>query len=281
MAGSPSVEPVHADRLRQIADIAAQAEAEDGTSPLDEATWLAMRHRGHTLTAWVEADGFALVIEDELSLVVRPSARRHGTGTRLLEQALAELPDDRGTLRAWSHADHPAAERLAAGHGFEKVRELWVMRRPTSQPVGEVVGARRRRRPPLPAPRRGGAAARQRRGLRHPPRAGPDGRRRPRRADGRAVVRPRGPDRRQPRPGAARLPLDQAALPRARRGVRRRDRPRRPGHRPRPRPDPRRAAPPRRPRHAGGAALRRGRQRARGLALHARRLHPCSRRTPT
>ena len=129
---------MHADRLRQIADIAAQAEAEDGTSPLDEATWLGMRHRGHTLTAWVEADGFALVIEDELSLVVRPSARRHGTGTRLLEQALAELPEDHGTLRAWSHAAHPAAERLAAGHGFEKVRELWVMRRPTSQPVGEV-----------------------------------------------------------------------------------------------------------------------------------------------
>ena len=88
--------------------------------------------------AWVEADGFALVVEDELSLVVRPSARRHGTGTRLLEQALAELPDDHGPLRAWSHAGHPGAARLATGHGFEKVRELWVMRRPTSLRVGEV-----------------------------------------------------------------------------------------------------------------------------------------------
>ena len=129
---------MHADGLRQIAAIAADAEAADGTSPLDEATWLGLRHRGDAVAAWVEADGFALVIEDELSLVVRPSARRHGTGTRLLDQALAGLPEDQGTLRAWSHAAHPGAERLAAGHGFEKVRELWVMRRPTSQPVGEV-----------------------------------------------------------------------------------------------------------------------------------------------
>ena len=74
------VDLVHADRLRQIADVAADAEAEDGASPLDEATWLALRHRADDITGGVEADGFALVIEDELSLVVRPSARRHGHG---------------------------------------------------------------------------------------------------------------------------------------------------------------------------------------------------------
>jgi mycothiol synthase len=130
---------VHADGLRQIADIAAEAEGDDGASPLDEAMWLALRHRADEVAAWVEADGFALVVEDELALVVRPSARRHGTGGRLLDQALAELPADTGPLRAWSHADHPAAARLAATHRFEKVRELWVMRRPSSLPVGEVV----------------------------------------------------------------------------------------------------------------------------------------------
>ena len=130
---------MHADGLRQVADIAADAEAADGASPLDEATWLGLRHRGDGIAAWVEPDGFALVIEDELSLVVRPSKRRHGTGRRLLGQALAELPEGHGPLHAWSHAAHPAAERLAAEHGFEKFRELWVMRRPTSDPVGPVI----------------------------------------------------------------------------------------------------------------------------------------------
>ncbi len=128
---------MHADGLRQIADIAAEAEADDGTAPLDEAMWLALQHRSDAVVAWVEADGFALVVEDELVLVVRPSTRRHGTGSRLLEQALAEH-DGRQPLRAWSHADHPAAAQLAGRHGFTRVRELWVMRRPTSMPVGEV-----------------------------------------------------------------------------------------------------------------------------------------------
>ena len=129
---------MHADGLRQIADIAAEAEGEDGTSPLDEAMWLALRHRADDVAAWIEADGFALVVEDELALVVRPSARGRGAGARILAQALAEVPDDTGPLRAWSHADHPGAARLAESHGFAKVRELWVMRRPTSLPVGQV-----------------------------------------------------------------------------------------------------------------------------------------------
>ena len=129
---------MHADGLRQIADIAAEAEGEDGVSPLDEAMWLALRHRADDVAAWVEAKGFALVVEDELALVVRPSARGRGAGVRLLTQALSELPDDLGPLRAWAHADHPAAARLAEDHGFAKVRELWVMRRPSSLPVGPV-----------------------------------------------------------------------------------------------------------------------------------------------
>ena len=130
---------MHAEGLRQIADIAAEAEAGDGAAPLDEATWLALRHRGDELRAWVEADGFALLVEHDLSLVVRPSARRRGIGARLLREALTEPPDDGAPLQAWSHTDHPGAARLAQAHGFAKVRELWVMRRPSSLPAGEVV----------------------------------------------------------------------------------------------------------------------------------------------
>ncbi|HEY0950574.1 mycothiol synthase, partial [Nocardioides sp.] len=46
-----------------------------------------------------------------------------------LDSVLAARP---GRLAAWSHGDHPAAAALAGTHGFERARELWVMRRPTS-----------------------------------------------------------------------------------------------------------------------------------------------------
>ncbi len=120
-----------ADRLRQIADVAADSEAEDGAAPIDDATWLALRTRPDDVAWWVSGDGFALVIGDDLSLVVRPASRGRGVGGSLAEQALASYD---GTLRAWSHADHPGAARLAERHGFERVRELWVMRRSLADP---------------------------------------------------------------------------------------------------------------------------------------------------
>ena len=124
-----------ADRLRQIADVAADSEAADGAAPIDEATWLALRNRPDDVAWWVSEDGFALVIGDDLSLAVRPKSRGHGVGGSLAEQALAAYD---GGLRAWSHADHPGAARLAERHKFTKVRELWVMRRPSGGPSGPI-----------------------------------------------------------------------------------------------------------------------------------------------
>lgn len=124
-----------ADRLRQIADVAADSEAADGASPIDEATWLSLRNRPDDVAWWVSEDGFAVVIGDDLSLAVRPTARGRGVGGSLVEQALASYD---GRLQAWSHADHPAAARLAERHGFARVRELWVMRRPSGGPSGDV-----------------------------------------------------------------------------------------------------------------------------------------------
>jgi len=120
--------------LDRIADISAAAEAEDGAAPLDEATWRALRHRPETVRSWARDDGFALLIGDELSLVVRPGARGRGLGGTLLADALPA-----GTVNAWSHGDHPAAAALARGHGFERVRSLWVMRRLTSQALPGLV----------------------------------------------------------------------------------------------------------------------------------------------
>jgi len=119
--------------MRSVEDIAAEAEAVDGAAPVDEATWRTLRHHPERVRTLPHDDGFALLVGSELSLVVRPDARGRGVGRGLLEQALAE--SDEETLLAWSHADHPAAAALATAYGFEAVRALWVMRRPTSSPL--------------------------------------------------------------------------------------------------------------------------------------------------
>jgi len=121
--------------IEELDAIALAAEAADGAAPLDEATWLTLRHHPERVRCWQRDRGFALVIGDDLSLVVHPDARGHGAGTRLLDGVLAARP---GGLEAWSHGDHPAAAALARAHGFERVRELWVMRRPMSTPLPEL-----------------------------------------------------------------------------------------------------------------------------------------------
>jgi mycothiol synthase len=118
-----------------IEQIATEAEAYDGAAPLDEATLITLRRHPDRVTSWVEDDGFALLVGRELSLVVRPGARRHGRGRALLERALAGT---QGELLAWSHGGHPGAAALASAYGFTAVRDLWVMRRP----LGDL--------PPLP-----------------------------------------------------------------------------------------------------------------------------------
>lgn len=126
-----------ADPLAAVAEVTRAAEAADGAAPLDEATWLALRHHPERVRSWVRADGFALVIGADLSLVVHPEARGRGLGAGLLSSALAEL--SAGTpLEAWSHGDHPAAAALARSHGFERARELWVMRRQMASALPEL-----------------------------------------------------------------------------------------------------------------------------------------------
>jgi len=115
--------------MESIFRIAEAAEAADGAAPLDEATLLTLRNRPESVRSWVREDGFALLVGDELSVVVHPGARGRGLGRALLEES---LPVD-GEVSAWSHGDHPAAAALARTHDFERVRELWVMRRPMDQ----------------------------------------------------------------------------------------------------------------------------------------------------
>lgn len=106
----------------------------DGADPLDEAALIQLKRRGLDATTrlWLAGvEGFALLRGETLDLAVRPDERGRGIGAALAGGALGSA--DIGT--AWSHGDHPAAARLATRHGFARVRELWVMRRSTDEPL--------------------------------------------------------------------------------------------------------------------------------------------------
>ena len=114
--------------VRRVVELSSAA---DGTAPLDEAALLALRHGRSTSPLWVAgAHGFAWLHDGGLHLVVAPPARGHGVGGALAAAATS-VP---GPLTAWSHGNHPAAA-LARRYGFDRVRDLWVMRRPLADLV--------------------------------------------------------------------------------------------------------------------------------------------------
>jgi mycothiol synthase len=121
-----------AEVVRRVVGAATEA---DGAAPLDEAALLALAHGLGWSSLWAGGHGFAWRHGDAIDLVVEPSARERGLGSALAAVALREP----GPLTAWSHGNHPAAAALAARHGFVRVRDLWVMRRPLSDlpPLGE------------------------------------------------------------------------------------------------------------------------------------------------
>lgn len=127
------------------------ATSSDGRSPLDEAALLSLRHSGLMKSAlWVAGSspdnpviGFVLADAPpgtsgnvEVNLVVAPSSRGAGVGRALAAAALDALPDAR--VSAWSHGNHPAAAALASALGFDRIRDLWVMRRSLHADLPEV-----------------------------------------------------------------------------------------------------------------------------------------------
>ncbi|WP_370288141.1 mycothiol synthase [Nocardioides sp.] len=133
--------------LEAIASVRRACREHDGTDPLDEAASIRLaRHGLAQWHAWVRPDGFALRGQapgdgERLDLAVAPDRRGRGVGGALADAALASSTGVGGgssPLGAWSHGDHPAAAALAARHGLERVRELWVLRRPTSTPVDDA-----------------------------------------------------------------------------------------------------------------------------------------------
>jgi mycothiol synthase len=135
-AFDPAGDSGPAAALRRIAEA---AEAADGAAPLDEAALLSLRHGLGSSALWMLDDGdggdggdvdggFAWRHDSALDVVVAPGARWKGLGNALVARGAA----DPGPLTAWSHGNHPAAEVLAERFGFDRVRDLWVMRRPLS-----------------------------------------------------------------------------------------------------------------------------------------------------
>jgi mycothiol synthase len=105
--------------------------------PLDEAAQLRVKHHGLADSAlWLTGgDGFALAHAGSVDLAVAPGARSRGLGRDLAAEALAGADP----ITAWSHNDHPAAAALAGRHGLRRARELWVMRRPSTEPLPDLV----------------------------------------------------------------------------------------------------------------------------------------------
>ncbi len=128
------------NRLELVEQVAAAAEAADGVAPLDEATWLWLRSG-----AWpeerddpsddpldiVRPTGFLLRRGDELHLVIHPEHRGQGWGA-------AALASVEGPAQAWAHGGHPGAAKLAQRFDFERVRDLWVMRRSMAEPLPQA-----------------------------------------------------------------------------------------------------------------------------------------------
>ena len=122
-----------------VRELVRAAAEEDGVGPLSEHVMLHLRYGGDPrarnllLVSHGELAGYAhLDPTDPVEgpsgeLVIHPAHRRQGLGlllTRALVAAAGERP-----LRLWAHGDLPAAARLAAAAGFERVRALWQMRR--------------------------------------------------------------------------------------------------------------------------------------------------------
>lgn len=112
-----------------IDELARAATRADGAAPLDEATLIAMRDGLGELYAVpgpTRLTALRFTHGGQLSIVVHPADRGNGIADMLVDDA----PE--GATTAWSHGNHPAAARLAARHGWTRVRDLWVMRRPAA-----------------------------------------------------------------------------------------------------------------------------------------------------
>ncbi len=122
-----------------VRELVRAAAEEDGVGPLSEHVMLHLRYGGDPrarnlllvsrgeLAGYAHLDPTDPVEGPSGELVIHPAHRRQGLGLLLTRALVAEAGER--PLRLWAHGDLPAAARLAAAAGFERVRALWQMRR--------------------------------------------------------------------------------------------------------------------------------------------------------
>ncbi|GAA3423070.1 mycothiol synthase [Streptosporangium nondiastaticum] len=125
-------------------EVVAAATETDGVRPLNEHVMLHLRYGGDdragavllydgdALAGYAHVDPTDPVEGPSGELVIHPAFRRRGHGRRLLAAVLERTG---GRLRLWAHGGHPGAEALATSAGFGRVRSLWQMRRPLTDPL--------------------------------------------------------------------------------------------------------------------------------------------------
>jgi len=127
-----------AAELRRVGEA---CDAYDDVITLNEQACLQLKYRGlRDATLWVARErgdgpivGFALLHQGIVDLAVHPDHRGQGIGTELATQ-IAAVGE---RIEAWSHANHPAAARIADRFGVPHLRDLVIMSRPTAEPVVE------------------------------------------------------------------------------------------------------------------------------------------------
>ena len=124
---------------RAVRELVRAAAEEDGVGPLSEHVMLHLRYGGDPrarnlllvsrgeLAGYAHLDPTDPVEGPSGELVIHPAHRGQGLGLLLARALVAEA--GQRPLRLWAHGDLPAAARLAAAAGFERVRALWQMRR--------------------------------------------------------------------------------------------------------------------------------------------------------
>ncbi len=144
VAAVEQVDRLPAADVQDVLALVARATSVDGVAPLSEHVLLHLRQGGQepgrhllvrepagsSVVAYAHLDPTDSVEGASAELVVDPDHRRRGHARRLVASLLdlsRELAD--GRLRLWAHGESPDAGALASAMGFDRVRELWQMRR--------------------------------------------------------------------------------------------------------------------------------------------------------
>lgn len=138
------LEPETVAAVIRIVDAATDV---DGVRPLSEHVMLHLRYGGDTddrnlvavldgaVVGYGHLDATDLVEGASAEVIVDPSVRGKGIGRALVAELIRHGGD---RLRLWAHGEHPAAQRLAEGMGFHRIRALWQMRRSLFAPLPEL-----------------------------------------------------------------------------------------------------------------------------------------------